>query len=217
MRLVSVEYDIIRVAIVGKHLADVLLLFGRQSAPAVLVAVVHAVVAEVGSELLAHTGVVLAQHLVVDMLETVGIFHHLFLLEILAIFAAARRRKYGSAYFYPIGDVFADGIIYAFFTLRTFGIEAKQVARTNLFKIKFVFHDIAKIIYFVAECKIYVVIISQKCCVPQKIIISKSCLTGNIINHKLVGNIEVAVKPKTGAIVVQVGACPAFIEQLQGL
>lgn len=39
----------------------------------------------------------------------------------------------------------------------------------------------------------------------------------NIINHKHVGNIEVAVKPKTGAIVVQVGACPAFIEQLQGL
>ena len=189
MQLVSVEDDVFRIAVSGKHLADVLLLFGRQSALAVLVIVVHAVVAEVGGELLAHPGVVLAQHIFVDVLEAVGIFHHLLLPEILAFLAAAGRRQYGRANVHPIRDVLADSIIYALFSLRAFGVEAKQAALAYLLKIKLVFHDIAKIIYFAAECKIYggffallVYILDTNC-------------NGSVVftSHKLIGDIKVAV------------------------
>lgn len=187
--LVSVEDNVFRIAVAGKHLADVLLLFGRQSALAVLVTVVHAVVAEVGGKLLAHPGVVLAQHIFIDVLEAVGIFHYLLLLEILAFLAAAGRRQHGRAYVHPIRDVLADGIIYALFSLRAFGIEAKQAARANLLKIKLVFHDIAKIIYFAAECKIYSGFFALL------VYFRDTNCNGSVVftSHKLIGNIKVAV------------------------
>lgn len=137
---VSVEDNVFRIAVSGKHIAYVLLLVGREPARAVFVTVVHAVVAKIGRKACAHLGIVLAENLVVDVFEAVGVYQHLFLFEIFTLLVPACRWQHGSSHIDVIWDVLTHGIAYALFFLRTFGIEAKQVARTNLFKIKLVFH-----------------------------------------------------------------------------
>ncbi len=145
LRLVAVEDDRCRVAVAGEQSVDEMLLGGGQPSLSVFVVIVFADISQIFGEQQAHVGVVFAQHLVVDVFESVGVFHGLQLFEILAFPVAAGRREHSLTDNHAVGDMPAHGKVDALFSLRAFGIEAKQVARTNFLKVKSVFHDTAKI------------------------------------------------------------------------